>query len=131
MTTRGRKPKAPELRLIEGSHRSDRHGDPNAIKAGLGASKSAFGPVERPKGMKGEALKAWKQYIEPAFWLDASREPSAIAFCELWAEFRAIPSHFPAARHTQMRAYMSELGLTDLRNRPAPGETEKDPFFDD
>jgi hypothetical protein len=45
------------------------------------------------------------------------REPAAIAFCELWQEFRFAPTSFPASKHGQMRAYMSELGLTDERNR--------------
>ena len=40
------------------------------------------------------------------------REPAAIAFCELWQEFRKAPVSFQASKHAQMRAYMSELGLT-------------------
>jgi hypothetical protein len=71
----------------------------------------------KPAHLKGEGAKAWKRYIEPAAWLDAAREPAAIAFCELWQEFRFAPTSFPASKHGQMRAYMSELGLTDERNR--------------
>lgn len=71
------------------------------------------------------------RYIEPAAWLDASREPAAIAFCELWQEFRFCPTGFPAAKHGQLRAYMSELGLTDERNRLKDDDKDKDEFFDD
>jgi hypothetical protein len=43
---------------------------------------------------------------------------------------RESPSRFPASKHGQMRAYMSELGLTDERNRNDDGK-QKDEFFDD
>lgn len=87
----------------------------------------------RPKFLKGPALEAWKRWIAPASWLDASREASAVAFCELWQEFRHGPTSFPAAKHGQMRAYMSELGLTDERNRVIDESKtkEKDEHFDD
>ena len=74
-------------------------------------------------------MAAWKKYIEPAGWLDASREPAAIAFCELWQEFRFAPTSFPASKHGQLRAYMSELGLTDERNR-SESDDPTDEFFD-
>jgi hypothetical protein len=98
--------------LVDGTHRADRHGD--AAKARDAAAKSAasFGPLTRPKYLKRFALEAWKRYIEPASWLDASREPAAIAFCELWQELRLAPANFQAAKHSQLRAYMGDLGLT-------------------
>jgi hypothetical protein len=82
-----------------------------------------------PTGFKGEAAKAWKRYIASAGWLDSTREAAAIAFCELWQEFRFAPTSFPASKHGQMRAYMSELGLTDERNRIASedGKGTEDP----
>jgi hypothetical protein len=49
----------------------------------------------------------------------------------LWAEFRFSRSGFPASKHGQLRAYMSELGLTDERNRGEQPKEEKDEFFDD
>jgi hypothetical protein len=76
-------------------------------------------------------LEAWKRYIAPAYWLDASREPSAIAFCELWQEMRLAPTAFQAAKHSQLRGYMSDLGLTDLRKRPTVKHQERDEHFDD
>jgi hypothetical protein len=46
---------------------------------------------------------------------------------------RLAPTAFKAAKHSQMRAYMSELGLTDERNRLIiENKTElKDEHFDD
>ncbi len=132
--TRGRKPKAPHLRLIQGTHRDDRHGVEAEVREAVAASATSFGPLCRPAHFKRLARTAWKQYIEPAIWLDASREASAIAFCELWQELRSAPTSFPSAKHTQLRGYMSDLGLTDKRKRPvadAKNEKEKDEHFDD
>jgi hypothetical protein len=132
--TRGRKPKAPHLRLIEGTHRDDRHGVKAAVCESVAVSAINFGPLCRPPHFKRLARAAWKQYIEPASWLDASREASAIAFCELWQEMRSAPASFPSAKHTQLRGYMSDLGLTDSRKRTVAAakiEKEKDEHFDD
>lgn len=132
MVQRGAKPKAAQLRLIDGSHRTTRHGPADAAREAVEQSISAFGDLQRPKGLKGEALAAWKKYIAPASWLDGSREAAAVAFCELWAEFKYNPRGFPASKHGQLRAYMSELGLTDERNRGDAGSGKpKDEFFDD
>lgn len=132
MATRGAKPKSAALRLVDGSHNVTRHGDAGKARAKAEASPASFGKLVKPAGLKGEGLKAWKRYIEPAWWLDGSKEPAAIGFCELWDEFRYAPTSFPASKHGQMRAYMSELGLTDERNRIGePPATEPDEFFGD
>lgn len=130
MASRGAKPKSAHLRLIDGTHRTARHGDAGEAQKAVAAAVQTFGKPIRPKHLKGEAASAWKRYIEPAAWLDGSKEPAAIAFCELWQEFRFAPTSFPASKHGQMRAYMSELGLTDERNRIInDGDTEDDDGF--
>lgn len=131
MATRGAKPKAAHLRLVDGTHRKTRHGDEDSARQAVEAAAASFGKLRRPKALKGEGLIAWRRYIEPATWLDGSREAAAIAFCELWQEFRFAPTSFPAAKHGQMRAYMSELGLTDERNRLEKEPEQRDEFFDD
>ncbi len=131
MAARGAKPKPAHLRVIDGTHRKGRHGDEGAAKKAVEQAVETFGKLARPKELKGEALKAWKRYIEPAYWLDGSREASAIAFCELWSEFRFNTTGFPASKHGQMRAYLSELGLTDERNRAETEKEDRDEFFDD
>jgi len=131
MAARGAKPKPAHLRVIDGTHRKTRHGEEAKVKDAVAVTVEAFGKLTRPKSLKGDGLAAWKRYIEPASWLDASREPAAIAFCELWQEFRFAPTSFPAAKHGQMRAYMSELGLTDERNRGDVEKDDKDEFFDE
>ncbi len=131
MASRGAKPKAAHLRLVDGTHRNTRHGDSGDAREMIEGSSAAFGGLTKPKSLKGAGLAGWKRYIEPAFWLDASREPIAIAFCELWHEFRQAPTNFPASKHGQMRAYMSELGLTDERNRMIDdSKSERDEHFD-
>ena len=130
MAARGPKPKPGHLRLVDGTHRTTRHGDEAQTKKSVEQAVSRFGKLQQPKHLKGEGAAAWKRYIAPAYWLDASREPAAIAFCELWQEFRFCPTGFAAAKHGQLRAYMSELGLTDERNRRDDEEKERDEFFD-
>jgi len=130
MATRGAKPKPTRLRLVDGTNNVTRHGPEKVARETAASAAENFGKPTMPAGMKGEAAKAWKRYIAPAAWLDAAREAAAIAFCELWQEFREGPRMFPAAKHGQMRAYMSELGLTDERNRAADGKKEEpDEFF--
>ena len=130
MAQRGAKPKPAELRLVDGTHNVTRHGDPGKVKSAAAAAEGAFGGPAMPSYLKGEAAKAWKRYIAPAWWLKADREPLAVAFCELWQEFRDHPQRFPASKHGQMRAYMAELGLSDERNRSEPEQDERDEFFD-
>lgn len=130
--TKGRKPKPPHLRLVQGTHRSDRHGSAKQAAAGVAKASAAFGPLEMPKHLKGAAKEAWSRYVAPAAWLDGSRGAAAIAFCELWRELRRAPTQFPAAKHTQLRGYMADLGLTDERKRPVADEPgDRDEHFDD
>lgn len=131
MASRGAKPKSAHLRLIDGTHRTTRHGDAAAAREAVETATASFGKLIRPRDLSREAKKAWDKFIAPASWLDGSREPAAIAMCELWAEFRMNPMGFPASKHGQLRAYMSELGLTDERNRADGGEEKGDEFFDD
>lgn len=131
MATSGARPKAARLRLVDGTHRPTRHGNNDIVRHQADRADVAFGKLVRPKNLKGEALGAWKRYIEPAYWLDGAREPIAIAFCELWQEFRDGPRAFPATKHAQLRHYLAELGLTDERNRGDANEPERDEFFDD
>lgn len=132
MAKRGAKPKPAHLRLVDGTRNVTRHGTENELREAVEKAAASFGKLTRPKHLKSFGLEAWKKYIEPAGWLDASREPAALAFCELWQEFRFAPMSFPAAKHGQLRAYMSELGLTDERNRVLDeSKKDKDEFFDD
>lgn len=131
MAARGAKPKPAILRVVGGTHRQDRHGTAEEARKASAAAAATFGPLICPKHLKAEGQRAWKRYIQPASWLDGSKEAAAIAFCELWQEFRFAPTSFPASKHGQMRAYMSELGLTDERNRgKVDDKGKKDEFFD-
>jgi hypothetical protein len=128
--TRGRKRKPAHLRLVEGWNVT-RHGTEEELRAAAAksaAAKSAFGKLSRPKHFKGFALEAWDRYVAPATWLDATREPAAIVFCELWSEFRSDPQSFQSSKHSQMRAYLSLL--MDERSRVVKEEKE-DEHFDD
>jgi hypothetical protein len=78
-----------------------------------------LGSVVPPDDLQDAARQAWSRYIEPCVWLDASREPLAVAFCRLWQEFTDDPNASSAARHGQLRLYLQELGLSDERARTA------------
>lgn len=129
MAKPGAKPKAAHLRLVDGTHRPARHGKETKARKIVEEATASFGKLTRPTFLRGESLAAWKKWIAPAGWLDGSREAAAIAFCELWAQFRFNPPGFPASKHGQLRAYMSELGLTDERNRGDSDEKDEDEFF--
>lgn len=123
MAKRGRRPTPAHLRLIQGTHRDDRHGEPPK------SAPPIVNGLTMPSYLKGEAAKAWRQWIAPAAWLDIYRMAAAVAFCELWAEFRREPRSFVAAKHSQMRGYRSDLGLTDDRPRPPSHVPDDDEFF--
>lgn len=131
MAVGGAKPKPAVLRLVSGTHRPHRHG---AAKAAVGAAEQAsasFGPLVRPKGLTGHRLVCWNEMIAPASWLDGSKKLAAVMLCELYAEWKVAPDRIPASKIGQMRALMSELGLTDERNRGKIDKPQKDEFFDD
>lgn len=127
---RGPKPKSLALRLVDGSFRPSRHGDRNKVGAQVERDARAFGPLEKPKHLRGQAKAAWEKWIAPATWLDGSRGAAAEAFCLLWQEYSEAPRMFPAAKHGQMRGLLSDLGLTDERKRGG-SEPPKDEFCDE
>jgi len=131
VATRGIRPNPTVLRLLNSTHRRNRHGDPDEARDKIEAETQDFGPLIRPKGLSREAIACWKDMIEPARWLDGSKRVAAQAFCELYAEWVLGPHHFPGAKHAQMRAYMADLGLADERNRIKTNKKVKDEFFDD
>lgn len=131
---RGPKPKPAHLHLVEGTNRTDRHGPEDELKTQVEQSQNAFGPLVKPESFliarNKKADEAWERYIVPAWWLDASKEMLAIAYCKLVQEFWSKGPKFNAAKHGQLRAYGAELGLTDERKRPKNGTEKDDDLFD-
>ena len=87
---------------------------------------TSFLPLEKPDHLGPEASAIWDRLIAPAGWLDGSKHSGAVAFCVLWGEFMSNPSDFGAAKHGQMRAYLSELGLSDERRRTISDDGDND-----
>lgn len=128
----GRKPNPTPVRLVSDTHRADRHGNRAEAEEGVARSAATFGELQEPPHLFGQGLRAWRRYIAPAWWLDASREVCAVAFCDLWHEYCQNRKAFTAAKHQQLRNYMQELGLTDERNRFGVGRDKTgDEFFDE
>src|SRR3954470_3277091 len=127
----GNKPKPALLHLINGTRNATRHGSEGELVSRVESAIEDFGPLVRPDGLSLEAIKCWNEMIEPAKWLDGSKKLAAAALCELYAEWTMGPRHFAASKHSQMRSYMADLGLTDERNRVTLAKKVKDEFFDD
>ena len=68
MARTGRPPKPPRLRLVTGVHRDDRHGNAAVVLKQEEEVAAAFGPLVKPKSLKGHALVCWRDMIEPASW---------------------------------------------------------------
>lgn len=114
MALAGARMKPAALRVLDGTPRATRHGE---FYKKIARSGKKFGKLKKPGHFGAVADQAWRDYIEPASWLDRSREVSAICFCELYEAYRDDPKSFSGQKHAQMRAYMAELGLTDERRR--------------
>lgn len=122
MAVRGRKPKPTHLHLIEGTHRSDRHHDPETEPLPEGA-------IEKPEKLRrapnSTAARLWDKFIARAFWLSWADGPKAYVWCALQAEFEKAPGKMQSSRIAQLRALGSELGL-DPASRARLG-ADKDP----
>ena len=92
--TKGRKPINPHLRLIEGTHREDRHGDAGEAQAKVKAMVGAFGKLELPSYLKGHARVVTREspnavYDQALASFGASgglfSQRAAPGFIELWS----------------------------------------------
>lgn len=107
MATRGRKPKPPDLHVISGTHRPDRHGNPEDLPA----------VEDRPEGLEphrkltAPQQKLWDTFIKTTPWLSEYDVPRAYMWVCLQAEYDRKPAAMVAARIAQLRALGSELGL--------------------
>jgi hypothetical protein len=134
MASRGRKRVPDHLRLVTGNMNTTRHGTEDEIRSRVEQGKKKFGPLVKPEifNLKkyAEASITWDRYIAKAWWLDASREVLAIAYCMLVQELFKKGGNLATAKHSQLRAYASELGLSDERKRPSNADQDKDDLLD-
>lgn len=124
MAIGGARTKLAALRVVDGTHRNTRHGEVDDAKKMVKKERKAFGKPKMPGHLGEIGKEAWRDYIEPAYWLTKARQVSAICFCELYEQFREDPKAFNGARHAQLRSYMADLGLTDERKRSMDGSQE-------
>lgn len=108
MATRGAKPKAPELHVVNGTDRPDRHGDPDKVPAADGRPEKLKPPKRFPRKAQREL---WETYIEGTPWLTLYDVPNAYLWVMLYEEFLRDPGAFVASKIAQMRALGSDLGL--------------------
>lgn len=104
MATRGKKPKPPYLKIVQGNPGRR----PIEIPSG---PESREGPLKPPKKLTKEQAALWKRFIDPAHWLTDFDAPKAYAWVCLQAQHDEKPGEFKAALHGQLRLIGSELGL--------------------
>lgn len=129
MAKRGRKSKPPDLHVVNGTHRADRHGDePDE------GTQEPSEDLQPPKKLTKTQQALWDRYIVPATWLTRFDEPAAYTWCCLQAEFDRRPAAMIASRIAQLRALRSELGLNYVNARikkPKPPDNPNGKYFQD
>jgi hypothetical protein len=106
------------LRLATGTFRPSRHGSAKLARKAFDGRRSVYGPLERPRYLKGEAAKAWdRQVALVAPCLHGGYEPLAVVYRQLVALMLEAPRAFTAAQHRELRACASALGLNGRRCR--------------
>jgi len=124
MAKRGRKPIDPQLKVVRGTFRKDRH-NPDAPEF-----ETLTGPVEPPAWMtSGEATEEWKRLVsllESQGVLTEADLTMLAVLCHQYGEYVANVREgkaIPGAVLSQIRMLYSEFGLTPAarRNIKAPG----------
>ena len=137
----GRKRKPPQLHLLQGSYRPDRHGPLPESEAEPSATLAS---TSRPKYLRGRAAKLWDEVAGLCWWLDAPDVYKCGMWCALQAEFERGSAEMTAARINALRALGSELGLDpatrarmQVGRRTSSGDgfedylNDRQKFFDD
>jgi hypothetical protein len=105
MAIRGRKRAPPALRLLTGSHLSDRPipGEP----------PYSLGKPVKPKWLIGRGAELWDEVLTFAFWLTMAESYKLAAWCEGQAEFESLNKRrkWSASDRREHRAAASELGI--------------------
>lgn len=118
----GQNKKTPEQLKRDGTRRKDRHG--------VEADDVEFeaGTPHCPASLDGEARKVWNRVVNDLRAAGQLRKPyEAViaAYSALYAEFLSNPADFTAAKYTQLRLLIIELGLSPVsRGRLSGGDAK-------
>ncbi len=107
MADRPRKPH--ELKVLEGTFRPDRDGDP--------ATVPASGSPAPPAHLKGEALAFWKSVVPGLIEAGVAKERDAAelaGMCEWWARYRRFSRQLDRAKGTakNLQAMVVRAGIS-------------------
>jgi len=124
---RARKP--DNVHLLQGTHQPCRHGNPDE------KPKVEIKIPSPPESLSGVAHAEWLRICDvlknSGILSDADIGVMAI-YCELYAQFQTDPVEFPAAKYTQLRLCMVELGMTPAaRSKITVGGGKKENTFAD
>ena len=122
------KRKPDNVHQLKGTHRKDRHGDPDT-KVQLN-SKLPKPPPWLPPFAKTE----WNRICKVMKAVNVITEADASVltqYCLLYAEMKKEKTDFQAAKHTQLRMCAIELGLTPIaRSKIVVGKVNRNDFSD-
>ncbi len=122
-------PRIPDnVHKLKGTHRKDRHGDPDT-KIQLDGRL----PVA-PRWMPADARKEWARVCKVMKAVNVITEADSTVltqYCLLYSEMKREKEEFQAAKHTQLRLCAAELGLTPVsRSKIVVGKVNRDDFSD-
>ena len=121
--------KPDNVHLLQGTHQKCRHGDP------ADKPQVKIEVPDAPGYLSGIAKIEW-EYICNTLKNSALLSKADITilamYCELYAEFQIDPREFTAAKYTQLRLCLVELGLTPkARSQITVGKKPDSNPFDD
>lgn len=123
------KQKPTNIHLLTGTHRKDRHGDPEQKVEIKEQIKTA------PDWLPDEAKVEWKRIckaLKESGVLTEVDSTILAQYCLLYSELAVERTEFSAAKHTQLRMCMTEMGLTpSSRGKIVVGSKKKGNAFDD
>ena len=110
MVSGGQNQKPAALKILHGTHRSDRQPRQKVKPAGR---------PSKPRGIDKEASRHWDLIVkERALWISRSDQPALTAVCELWALSREALAAFKA-KPTDFRLRANYLALLGEWHRQA------------
>jgi phage terminase small subunit len=119
--------KPASVHKLQGTFQPCRHGGPEP--------EIELGEPEIPEWLSPAGVAEWRRICKilvPANYLAKSDAAALGMYCELVSQMSEDPAEFPAAKITQLRMLMGELGLTPASRAkmPAREKPKESPFKD-
>lgn len=121
--------KPDNVHLLQGTHQKSRHGNPED------KPQVEIKTPDAPEWLEGKALIEWERIckvLKSSGLLSEADTAVMVQYCLLYSELQTELMEFQAAKHTQLRLCLVELGLTPkARSQITIGGNKKKNDFDD